>query len=93
MEYIDSVKCICCGFEIKELDTRFKKDKDKPENSMWDGGTVERIFMPYGSVLDGDIYVVGICDKCIEKNKDKVIYMGDYINPHMGEVLKADNEN
>ena len=87
VDYIDSVKCICCGFEIKELDKRFKNQRDNPENSMWDGGTVERIHMPYGSLLDGDIYIIGLCDECIKKNEERIFYMGDYLNPSTGKFM------
>ena len=74
-----SIKCICCGFEIKRLAMDMVSKEDKPEVGMWNGGTVERIAMPYGSQLDGGIYIVGICDECIKKNKDRVIYIGDYL--------------
>ena len=76
---VTEVKCICCGFRIKELHGRFEKDVNRPEGSMWDGGTVERCYMPYGSNKDGNIYVIGICDGCIDKNKERVIYAGEYI--------------
>ena len=62
----NSIKCICCGFEIKPIMSEFNDDL-KPEQGMWDGGTVEKIYMPYGSSLDGDIYYIGLCDSCIGK--------------------------
>lgn len=76
---ITSVKCICCGFEIKELEQRLEKYKQNPSCSMWDGGTVEKCSMPYGSDKDGSIYIIGICDQCIDKHEDRVIYVGEYI--------------
>lgn len=87
-EIMDSVKCICCGFEIKRLHADMVSKEDKPEVGMWDGGTVERIGMPYGSKLDGDIYIIGICDGCIKKNKDRVIYKGDYLMTY-GEQVES----
>ena len=67
---MESIKCICCGFEIKAIMSEFN---DKPEEGMWDGGTVEKVYMPYGSSLDGDIFYVGICDTCITKKVEEGI--------------------
>ncbi len=61
-----SYKCICCGFEIKPVLHQYT-DMLKPWQGMWDGGTVELLDMPYGSTLDGDKYVIGLCDTCIEQ--------------------------
>ena len=60
-------KCVCCGFEIKPIDSKYVD----LEHGMWDGGTVEKIYMPYGSLLDGDIYILGICDDCIIKKTEE----------------------
>ena len=57
--------CICCGFEIKPVYPELHSPT-KSENGMWVGGTVEMINMPYGSELDGDSYIIAICDMCIE---------------------------
>ncbi len=62
--------CIFCNCKIKLLDKDFYETDEKfnPESAMWDGGTVKKISMGYGSILDGNIYLIAICDKCIEKN-------------------------
>lgn len=53
--------CIGCGLELKPLyDVDFE-----PHRSMWDGGTVDRIYCNYGSEFDGDMYLIAICDTCI----------------------------
>jgi hypothetical protein len=79
MKKLKSYKCICCGFKIKPLlkDHTKKKAKKgfeiKPEEWMWDGGAIVRIVMPYGSILDGNEYYIGICDKCIEEKEKQGI--------------------
>jgi hypothetical protein len=70
---METFKCICCGFEIRPIMPEHVKDQDKPEEWMWNGGTVERIHMPYGSVLDMNTYIIGICDTCIEKKVEEGI--------------------
>lgn len=72
---IKSFKCICCGVEIEPINSEdFNPNNDKLESWMWNGGTVEKITMPYGSNLDGSSYYIGICDDCIEnKLEDEII--------------------
>ena len=52
---------------------------------MWDGGIVEKINAGYGSVLDGNMYVIAICDECIkEKAKEgSATLVGNYMFPDM----------
>jgi len=59
--------CICCGKEIPSI---ILKDDDV-SMSMWNGGSVDKIITGYGSRFDGDIYFFGICDDCIEIEKQK----------------------
>ena len=75
------IKCICCDKEIKQLDHAFEEDKLNESN--WIGGSVGRIDCGYGSSLDGDMFYIGICDDCLisKKEKEKVIYLGNYIFP------------
>jgi hypothetical protein len=44
---------------------------------MWEGGIVDRIAANYGSSLDGNMYILAICDKCVIERKLK--YVGNYI--------------
>lgn len=78
---VKSMKCIFCGKEVKEIHSRPPRYANEPEISMWDGGVVERINMPYGSMLDGNIYIICICDECIKKNNGtrSLMYAGTYI--------------
>jgi hypothetical protein len=51
------------------------------ENRMWHKGVVEKISAGYGSTLDGDQYIVAICDDCIkEKREDGTIaFISNYM--------------
>lgn len=75
-----SRRCICCGFEIKPI---HGGGDDKPWQGMWLDGTVDKIAANYGSELDGDMYVVALCDSCVRaKLKDGTIeYAGNYMQP------------
>lgn len=65
-------KCIICEREIKAI--HFDSiPPDKPSQGMWNDGVVELLYMPYGSRLDGEVYVIGICDNCIEEKFKKGI--------------------
>jgi len=67
------LKCIVCGKEIRPLDLG-DYDPETFDEQMWDGGTVDKLYMPYGSRLDGNVYVFGMCDDCVEtKHKEGVI--------------------
>jgi len=73
---IKTFNCICCGAEIKAINPEEFTSGDKLESWMWDGGTVGKISMPYGSRLDGGVYYIGICDDCIEKkDEDGLIFL------------------
>jgi hypothetical protein len=72
-----SHSCIGCGKEIKKLDGL---PKDKDWEGMWDGGIVERISAGYGSLLDGDMYILAICDDCVKFKKLK--YVGNYMSSY-----------
>lgn len=75
----DNRPCICCDAKIKTLHpetTRF------PQSGMYDGGTVERISSGYGSKHDTDMFIIAICDDCIDrlKKENKVQYAGNYMH-------------
>jgi len=88
------MKCVCCGSKIPPLRDEDKAKEfdiifgDKPDNIMWDNGTVGKISSGYGSTHDGDMLVIGICDTCLsEKIEDgSVALIGDYmIHKHINE--------
>jgi len=63
------------------------KDEEKTfiraENRMWGGGIVGNISAGYGSNLDGECYVIAICDKCtnIKKLDGTIAHVGNYMEP------------
>jgi hypothetical protein len=65
-----SYKCLLCGKEIKRIDNC----------NMFGGGIVDNIEAGYGSVLDGNIYTIAICDDCVQNNKDRIIFKKNYID-------------
>ena len=69
--------CFKCNKEIKPLYT--EEHNDKPESEMWNNGIVDKISAGYGSKHDGSMYIITICDDCIESQKDKLEYVGNYM--------------
>ena len=71
-------RCVCCGFEIKTI---YGEGEDKPWEGMWLDGTVDKISAGFGSELDGNMYIIAICDNCVRtKLKDGIIeYIGNYM--------------
>jgi len=69
--------CICCGKEIKEIDPIHD---GKPESSMWHDAIVDKIAAGYGSKYDGCMFILAICDDCVEANMLVLDYVGDYMN-------------
>jgi len=55
---------------------------------------IQEIYAGYGSDKDGDVYLIAICDKCLEiKRKEGcAIYLHDYIE-HRYEEENRDNYN
>lgn len=62
--------CIICNKFIKQI------DNGNEWEGMWEGGIVDRIAANYGSSLDGNMYILAICDKCVVERKLK--YVGNY---------------
>lgn len=54
---------------------------EKAENRMWDDGIVSNIAAGYGSKHDGSMYVISICDECIDKKQNDgiIAFVGDYL--------------
>lgn len=70
--------CVNCGVEIKRFDAL---PTSKDWEGMFDGGIVDVVAAGYGSKLDGDKYVIAICDNCIKSRNLK--YVGNYMFPSM----------
>lgn len=70
---MDNIKCIKCG---KLLTPHYldNTDSDNPLIQIWDGGSVNCISFSYGSKLDGDSFIIALCDECTTKlHEEKII--------------------
>jgi len=78
---VDPINCIICDSEITLLHPGYTENY-KIESQMWNGGIVSNISAGYGSDYDGNVFLIGICDKCIKKsiNNGKIIFLYDYMN-------------
>jgi hypothetical protein len=76
--------CICCDAEIKKI-AGFPNDK--PWEGMWNDGIVEKVAAGYGSLLDGNMYVLAICDDCVKYKHGlgKMPYVGNYMFPDIDQ--------
>lgn len=74
--------CIRCDRPIQKIDGMAN---DKEWQGMWMDGIVEKVSATYGSSLDGDMFVIAVCDDCIQTKlkEKKVIYVGNYMYPDM----------
>lgn len=66
MSTINPKNCVCCSEEIKPLYEEYHS-KDSPSQSMWLDGVVGEISAGFGSSLDGEKYIIAICDNCIRE--------------------------
>ena len=86
---VENRPCIICGKEMTLIYPEFWKDGNKAESAMWSGGIVGRINANYGSTFDSDMFIIAICDKCVEKNLNKLVYLGNYMGldllPHLNK--------
>ena len=68
--------CFKCNAEIQRLDIAL--ENKKPEEDMWDGAIVEKITGGYGSKHDCSVFIIAICDKCLDENVEKLEFRGNY---------------
>jgi hypothetical protein len=80
-------ECIRCGNPIKECGSG-DEDGEWTESAILDGNVV-RCVTGYGSVYDGDIFYFAICDECVDEQKDRCVYTGNYMD---GEHREGDQE-
>jgi hypothetical protein len=80
-----SIPCICCG---KSLEVERLANDDPEEFTVnivdrrgFDGGMAARISCGYGSRLDGNVYMIAICDSCARKKQKEglLTYVYNYI--------------
>jgi len=84
---VSPMNCICCGKEIPSIDEDINTE---PENCMWNGGIVSNISAGHGSNCDGDVYLIGICDECIniKRNEGSAIFLYDYMSPGHSDIMR-----
>ena len=76
--------CIKCDCEVNPIHFNVPKEEINPSEYdakvCWDG-IVEKVSAGYGSIHDGDQYLIAICDKCITEAKEnkKIIYIRNYM--------------
>ena len=60
-------------------------------SQMWNDGVVNKISAGYGSIHDGDEFIIAICDDCIAKKKatGNIAYVDNY----MGYLTKSADES
>lgn len=69
-ESVTTRQCLCCGQGIKAIEPKNNKlVSTEPEHDMWENGIVGRITGGYGSTKDGNVYIVSICDRCLDKKE------------------------
>lgn len=74
------LNCIICDKEIKEIYPS-SQNKENWYNGMFSGGAVDQIVVNYGSIFDGDKFVICICDECLTKKlkENKIKFLGSYM--------------
>lgn len=72
--------CIVCDKEIKCL---YDNPADEELEGLLNGGITGILYAGYGSKLDGDIYVIAICDECVKEKE--LVYIGNYMFPDKEE--------
>lgn len=82
------INCIRCGAEIETIHEH--DDNSKPEQEMWGGGVVDVIAANYGSKHDGEMYLIAVCDNCIDNCllSGKIKWRGNYLAGCVGFFLK-----
>lgn len=73
-ERTEGIPCIRCGKEVKLLN--LDDDKIYRPSAMYNNGNVAELYAGYGSILDGDIYLIAVCDDCTKQHALKI---GEYM--------------
>lgn len=76
--YGNGFPCICCNKNVEPLDPEYIR---RPESGMYKNGIVDKIAAGYGSKFDTDMFIIAVCDDCVEKLKaeKKILYAGNYM--------------
>jgi hypothetical protein len=68
-------------WKTRECGNSENRKYERAENRMWYNGIVANISAGYGSTLDGNMYVIAICDQCVERKHQEgiIAYTGNYM--------------
>ena len=71
--------CICCDKKIKPIHPEIIRF---PQSGMYSGGLVDKVAAGYGSSHDTDMFIIAICDECIDRLKEekRITSAGNYMN-------------
>ena len=95
--------CICCkknnvkpsnysGTTQSEEERLWQNEGSTIDNEMINDGIIQIIEAGYGSIHDGDQFIIAICDQCIKDNLEDatLLYFGNYMIRELnGEVEKS----
>ena|SRR5260221_121724 len=70
--------CLCCDKKIKAIHPEHTKH---PESGAYHDGIVDKIAAGYGSKFDTEMFIIAICDDCMDNLKaaNKLKYAGNYM--------------
>lgn len=73
------IKCICCSKNIESIQENIELGNEP--QYMWHEGMVGRIDANYGSIFDSDVFIIGLCDTCIQNKLEEqsLIFLGNYL--------------
>ena len=86
------LSCIRCGKDIDPL-IGFEHPNEEYNDiisTVIDGAVCGKISAPYGSIHDGDVCALGICDGCVDilLEEHRLVYLGDYMGFNNNEFLE-----
>jgi hypothetical protein len=67
----DSLPCICCGKELRQSLNEEKISVRSIDVNPFNDGMAGRISCGYGSNKDCNVYMIAVCDECIDKKIDE----------------------
>lgn len=78
-----SIPCIICGAEISDTFGGEEINAGNVDCISSSDGAIGKISYGYGSELDGNVYIIGICKACTKKemSKGRISYMYNYLDP------------
>lgn len=92
---VDVFECVVCGSEIKLLEPSLESGEYNLQSQMWNDGLVSEVSAGYGSKFDGDVFYLGICDKCIKEKLEqaRMLYISNYMGFDDKDYILEVNKN